>query len=118
MIVVATIALPHVVLKLTLTYLMSYLTSYLILHLTLHLTLPYTFLYLTFGHTLHLTILLLKLQGWSDKYLASPPDSVTIARRVYYCVEPSCRPLTSKFQSNRICGFVLTPCRSERVRGF
>ncbi len=27
------------------------------------------------------------IRGWSDKYLASPPDGVTIARRVYYRVE-------------------------------
>ncbi len=59
-----------------------------------------------------------KVRGWSDKYLASPPDGVTIARRVYCCVEPSCRRLTSKFQSNQICGFVSTLCRSERVHGF
>ncbi len=61
---------------------------------------------------------ILYLRGWSDKYLSSPPDGVTIARRVCYRVEPSCRRLTSKFQSNRICGFVLTPCRSERVHRF
>ncbi len=70
------------------------------------------------GWVIRWHIRVIDIRGWSDKYLASPPDGVTIAKRVYYSVEPSCRRLISKFQSNRICGFVLTPCRSERVHGF
>ncbi len=78
-----------------------------------------TSLYNNFQFLLYPDVVFLSnVRGLSDKYLASPPDDVTIARRVYYRVEPSCRRLTSKLQSNQICGFVLTPCRSERVHGF
>jgi len=58
------------------------------------------------------------LQGQSDKYIASPPDGVTIAREMYYRVVHSRRRLLSKFQPNRIRSFVLTACGMGRVRGF
>jgi len=58
------------------------------------------------------------LRGQSDKYLASPPDGVTIARKIYYRVVHSRRRLLPKFQPNRTRSFVLTACGIGRVRGF
>jgi len=52
----------------------------------------------------------LVLRGQSDKYLASPPDGVTIAREIYYRVVHSRRWLLSKFHPNRTRSFVLTAC--------
>jgi len=40
------------------------------------------------------------IRGQSDKYLASPPDGVTIAREIYFRVVHSRRRLLSKFQPN------------------
>jgi len=57
-------------------------------------------------------------RGQSHKYLASPPDGVTITKEIYYRVVHSCRRLLSKFQPNRTLSFVLTACGIGRVRGF
>ena len=59
-----------------------------------------------------------KIRGWSDKYLAPPPDGATIAREIYYRVVHCRRRLLSKFQPNQTRSFVLTACGSCRVRGF
>ena len=59
-----------------------------------------------------------ELRGRSDKYLASPPEGVTIAREMYHRVVHCRRRLLSKFQSNRTRSFVLTACGNGRVRGF
>jgi len=65
-----------------------------------------------------LVMLFKNIRGQSDKYLASPPDGVTIAREIYYRVVHSRRRLLSKFQPNRTRNFVLTACGIGRVRGF
>jgi len=46
------------------------------------------------------------IRGQSNKYLALPPDGVTIAREIYY------RAVHSRSRS-----FVLTACGFGRVRG-
>ena len=52
------------------------------------------------------------VRGRPDKYLASPPDGATIARKIYYRVVHCHRRLLSKFQPNRTRSFVLTACGS------
>jgi len=55
------------------------------------------------------------VRGQSDKYLASPPDGVTIAREIFYRIVHSRRRLLSKFQP-RSRSFVLTACGIGRFR--
>lgn len=58
------------------------------------------------------------IRGQSDKYLALPPDGVTIARKKYYSVEHFHRRQLSNFLSNRTRSIVLTKCGSGRVKEF
>ncbi|GFR32390.1 hypothetical protein TNCT_598131 [Trichonephila clavata] len=60
----------------------------------------------------------IRLRGWSDKDLASLPDSATIAREMHYSVVPCCRRLLTKFQPDRTSSSGLRACESKRVRRF